>query len=73
MEQSTSKKKTAPQVKRPCHRCHGTGRAQCEICGGSGQVAKGKDGMGRSQFGRCDGCMGTKTARCRTCGGERFV
>ena len=44
MERHSSKKKTAPQVKRPCHRCHGTGRAQCDICGGSGMVAKGKDG-----------------------------
>lgn len=73
MDRRASRKKQIPHEKRLCHRCHGTGRAPCAICGGSGEVAKGTDATGRPKFGRCEGCLGTRTARCPTCGGERFI
>ena len=66
-------KTDAPDVKRRCHRCHGSGRAPCQICNGSGQVRKGNDRQGRPHFERCEGCFGLKTTRCRVCSGEGFV
>ena len=31
----------SPDMKRRCHRCHGTGRVPCTICGGKGEVPRG--------------------------------
>lgn len=64
------KKAPMPHFKRQCIRCHGTGRAPCQICGGSGQVLSGVDITGMPRFGSCAGCMGTKLSRCPSCGGE---
>ena len=60
-------------VKRRCHRCHGSGRAPCQICNGSGQVLIGTDGQGKPRFDRCSGCFGVRTKRCTACGGEGFM
>ena len=63
----------SPPVKRRCHRCHGSGRAPCQICGGTGQVMMGTDGQGKPRFDRCNGCFGIKTTRCSACGGDGFL
>jgi hypothetical protein len=60
-------------IKRQCHRCYGTGRAACQICGGAGQHASGTDRMGNPRFVVCGGCIGTKLAKCMVCGGEGFA
>lgn len=73
MENHTPRKKQMQHVKRKCHRCHGSGRAPCQICGGSGQVAQGRDDRGGPKFGRCEGCFGTKTRRCLMCSGTGFA
>lgn len=62
-----------PHVKQRCTRCRGSGRALCQICGGSGQVFKGQDIHGTAQYDRCSGCFGNKSARCNTCGGEGWA
>jgi len=67
------KKKKEVQAKRRCQRCRSTGRAPCQICGGTGQVIRGKDYNGHPLFGRCEGCLGVKTTRCSACGGEGFI
>jgi DnaJ-class molecular chaperone len=72
MEHNPSGKKTPPYVKRRCPRCHGTGRAPCQFCSGSGQTVKGRDAFGKAIYDRCVGCFGTKVRRCATCGGEGF-
>lgn len=72
-QRSGSRKTEASQVKRRCHRCQGTGREPCQICGGAGQIAKGKDVFGNTQYGRCDGCFGNKSRRCTACSGEGFI
>ncbi len=66
-------KQRMEHVKRQCVRCRGSGRTPCQICGGKGQVAKGRDIHGNTLFNRCTGCFGTKTTRCLTCGGEGFA
>ncbi len=66
-------KKQETPVRRRCHRCHGSGRAPCQICRGTGQVVTGTDARGRQTFDRCGGCFGVKTTRCPTCGGEGFL
>ena len=73
MEHNSPGKKQVPYVKRRCHRCHGTGRAPCQFCNGSGQVAKGRDKFGNALFERCVGGFGTKSRRCTVCGGEGFA
>jgi len=65
--------KPAQHVKRRCHRCHGTGRADCPICNGSGKVVQGTDVNGNPQFGPCSGCFGLKHTRCSVCAGEGFI
>ena len=65
--------KPTQDVKRRCHRCHGTGRSSCPICNGSGEVAKGTDVNGNPIFGQCTGCFGLKHTRCSVCSGEGYV
>jgi len=73
MKKHSARQNQVPHVKRRCHRCHGTGRAPCQICGGTGRVLKGTDINGYPQFQRCEGCFGNKTTRCSACGGEGFA
>ncbi|MEX5729512.1 DnaJ-class molecular chaperone [Rhodovulum iodosum] len=73
MKEHVPRKKQMPHIKRRCHRCRGTGREPCQVCGGKGQVMKGTDMRGHPQWGTCDGCMGLKTKRCAACGGEGFA
>jgi DnaJ-class molecular chaperone len=61
------------QPTRRCHRCNGSGIAPCRICGGSGQVLKGRSINGAPEFIRCDGCYGRKSGRCSACHGQRFI
>ncbi len=68
-----NRKDQTPQVRRRCHRCHGSGRAPCPICGGTGQVMTGTDRQGKPRFDRCSGCFGLKNTRCSHCGGEGFT
>ncbi|SMC12344.1 hypothetical protein ROA7745_02169 [Roseovarius aestuarii] len=72
MQKKTPDGKQTPPIKRRCHRCHGSGRAPCEICGGKGEVPQGKDAYGNQKTGRCSGCFGSRTRRCATCNGEGF-
>lgn len=58
---------------RRCHRCRGTGFAPCQICNGSGAVAKGRDLFGNVQFGGCSGCHGMKNRKCTNCGGTGLL
>ena len=64
-----------PRIKKPevvqrrCYRCHGTGRAPCQGCGGSGRMTTSRDALGNVQAARCPQCYGNKVSRCRTCGG----
>ncbi len=62
-----------PNFKRQCIRCHGTGRAPCQICNGTGQVLRGLEANGAPRFGGCTGCLGIKLAKCQSCGGEGFT
>ncbi len=55
-----------------CNRCHATGRIQCEICAGKGQVIIGRDTRGYPKYGQCGACYSTKMMRCRTCGGTGY-
>jgi len=64
-----SRRKRAEHVLRRCHRCRGTGNAPCQICGGAGEVFRGRDLFGKAQHNRCAGCFGTKSTRCSTCAG----
>ena len=73
MERRTQGKTQDPDVKRRCHRCHGSGRSPCQICNGAGQVATGKDVYGKAKYSNCGGCFGLKVSRCSTCNGEGFV
>ncbi len=73
MNMHTRKRTKTPEVKRQCHRCHGSGLAPCRICAGRGKVMSGKDLNGMPKFINCTGCMGRKTGRCPKCNGERFV
>ena len=63
----------AQHVKQRCHRCQGTGRADCPICKGSGKVVTGTDMNGNPQFGPCMGCFGLKHTRCPVCSGEGYA
>ncbi|MDW4549005.1 hypothetical protein R5H32_06550 [Defluviimonas sp. D31] len=60
-------------MKRRCHRCHGTGRVPCTICGGKGEVPRGMDHRGNPHFDRCTGCFGIKVSRCPSCRGDGFA
>ncbi|MCR9151563.1 MAG: hypothetical protein NXH83_15435 [Rhodobacteraceae bacterium] len=73
MENFSPRKKPAEPVKRRCHRCRGTGRAPCPICGGAGQVPGGTDRQGNPQFVRCSGCFGARAMRCSQCGGDGYL
>lgn len=73
MVKQTARKNQMLHVKRRCHRCRGTGRAACQICGGSGQAIKGTDVNGKPEFGNCEGCFGTKFIRCSACSGEGYA
>ena len=66
-------KKQMPHVKRRCHRCAGSGRAPCQICGGAGRVLRRVDAQGHQEFGQCEGCFGVKSRRCGHCGGDGFA
>lgn len=70
MERYAPRKVQTPYLKRRCHRCRGTGLAPCPICGGTGQIYKGRDGFGKPKHDRCDGCFGVKSRRCSVCNGE---
>lgn len=59
--------------KRRCHRCHGSGQADCMICHGQGRVVTGRDQYSAPVFGRCEGCMGRKTNRCTVCRGDGWT
>ncbi|MDH5799144.1 MAG: hypothetical protein OEZ19_11305 [Paracoccaceae bacterium] len=67
------KKKDEEIVKRRCHRCHGSGRMACTICGGQGRIQTSKDIYGKPIMTRCNGCFGTRAVRCTTCAGEGFM
>lgn len=73
MAKTGSDKTQGAPVRRRCHRCHGSGRTPCLICGGRGEVLKSTDARGRPVYDRCGGCFGLKTMRCGTCGGEGFA
>ena len=73
MQHPKRPEKAFPHVKQRCHRCHGSGRAKCPICNGTGEVVLGADVNGNAKFGRCSGCFGLKTTRCPTCNGEGFA
>jgi len=73
MDKRHQPKGQMPLVKQRCHRCHGSGRAKCPICNGTGEVAQGADDNGNPKFGRCAGCFGLKTMRCPVCNGEGFA
>ncbi|MBF9031042.1 hypothetical protein HKCCE3408_11615 [Rhodobacterales bacterium HKCCE3408] len=69
----TSRRPDPPGEGRRCHRCAGSGRSPCSVCGGQGRTLKAYDRNGTPQFDRCDGCFGTRTARCSVCSGEGFL
>ncbi len=73
MANAPNKSGQMPHQKRRCHRCHGSGQAPCQICGGSAKVPKGRDARGHPVLGRCDGCLGRGRIRCGVCGGDGMV
>ncbi len=72
LERPYKKPKPEP-IKRRCHRCHGSGRCNCQSCGGTGKVVTSRDVMKGPQWGRCTGCFGNKARRCPNCGGDGFL
>ncbi len=73
MTTQTRRPQPPPDVKRRCHRCQGSGRADCPICKGTGKVVTGADVNGNPLFGDCSGCFGLKHSRCPVCSGEGYV
>ncbi len=73
MSTHTRPTQPAEHVKRRCHRCQGTGRADCPICKGTGEVVASVDVNGNPLFSQCSGCFGRKHTRCPICSGEGYV
>ena len=73
IEEKVVHKVTQQHHKRRCHRCRGSGRANCSICNGSGRVVSGTNWDGTAKFESCTGCFGLKTTRCNVCAGEGFA
>ncbi len=67
------KRLAVKHVKRRCHRCHGSGSANCVTCNGTGRMYKGRDYHGHAVMGTCEGCFGTRFRRCSYCSGEGFA